>query len=213
VTSGEQQNTLHDFSGFPPSLYGVQYPCPGSPELAEQICQLLSEFKVTKDTERGLDHGSWGVLISLFPNADVPVVQLSLDLSLPAERHWHIAQKLAILRRQGVLILGSGNIVHNIPKWAANPNGPIDWASNFDRYVLKAIKEADKDRLINYQQCPEALEAVPTPEHYYPLLYALACSEKAFGSERIHMSDYLESCETRGYANLEEACMRSLRVG
>jgi 4,5-DOPA dioxygenase extradiol len=213
VTSADIQNTLHDFSGFPTQLYGVQYPCPGSPQLADQICQLLKEFTVVKDAERGLDHGSWGVLTSLFPHAKVPVVQLSLDLSLPAERHWYIAQKLAVLRSQGVLVIGSGNIVHNIPKWASNPNGPIDWAANFDRYILNAIKNADKDKLTNYHLCPEAAEAVPTPEHYYPLLYTLGCSEYDFGTENVAMSEYLHGCETQGYADLEEACMRSMRVG
>lgn len=211
VSSAEQQDTIHDFSGFPPMLYGVSYPCPGDPELAEKVCDLLQAWNVQKDAKRGLDHGSWGVLTQLYPDANIPVVQLSLDLTLPAQTHWDIAKALRPLREQGVLIIGSGNIVHNIPKWAANPNGPIDWAVEFDQYIAKAIEQGDKDALIQYDKAPYWNDAVPTPEHYLPLIYALAPTNFAENPADVAMSAYLNGYSNSSYSDLEEACMRSLR--
>lgn len=211
VSSAAQQDTIHDFSGFPPMLYGVSYPCPGEPALAEQVCDLLKDWRVQKDPSRGLDHGSWGVLAQLYPKADIPVIQLSLDLTLPAKAHWQIATALKPLREQGVLIIGSGNIVHNIPKWAANPNGPIDWAVEFDQYIAKAIETGDIDALVAYENAPYWRDAVPTPEHYLPLFYALAPTDFVDSLENITMSAYLDGYNSSSYRDLEEACMRSLR--
>jgi 4,5-DOPA dioxygenase extradiol len=176
VTSMAQPKTIHDFGGFPQALFDTQYPAPGSPELAAQLQQLLAPIPVTADvSEWGLDHGSWGVLIKMYPQADIPVVQLSIDASQPAAYHYELGQKLAALRDQGVMIVASGNVVHNLrmAKWGDDIS-PYPWAESFNQYVLDNLNyQGDNHPLVNFMQHEGAALSNPTPEHYLPLLYVL----------------------------------------
>ena len=175
LTAAERPETIHDFYGFPPALFAVQYPAPGDPELAQTAANLLAPWGAQLDTRRGLDHGSWSVLLPMYPQADVPVVQLSLDTHEPASFHYELAQRLAPLREQGVLVLGSGNIVHNLRLLDYRRADGYDWAVRFDREVKERIQARDHDALIRYDEFgDDARRAVPTPEHYLPLLYVLA---------------------------------------
>jgi len=183
VTATPTPPTIHDFGGFPPELYAARYPAPGSPSLAEEVRQLLGPGAVGLDLEWGLDHGCWSVLLQMFPHADIPVVQLSLNAALAPQDHYALAQALAPLRRRGVLILGSGNIVHNLRRVVlvtgslSDFNRPfgLDWALEA-RALFKALIDQDRHaELADYPALgPSVQLAVPTPEHYLPLLYALA---------------------------------------
>ncbi len=171
-----QPETIHDFYGFPQALFDVQYPAPGDAALAHRAAGLAG---ARLDAQRGLDHGAWGVLIAMFPQADVPVVQLSLDSSQPGAFHYALGRKLAPLRDEGVLLLGSGNIVHNLAVWRSGDGKRYDWAQRFDAEVRKRIDAGDHQALADYPSLgADARMAIPTPEHYLPLLYALACQEK-----------------------------------
>lgn len=175
VTAAERPATLHDFYGFPKALFDVQYPAPGDPSLARRIAALLAEHDARLDAERGLDHGAWSVLAAMYPEADLPVVQLSLDTREPAAFHYRIAKKLAPLRDDGVLVVGSGNIVHNLSLFDFHDPAPADWALRFDLMVRQRLAARDHAALIDYAALgPDARRAIPTPEHYLPLLYALA---------------------------------------
>lgn len=177
VTAMEGPRTIHDFGGFPRELFEVQYPAPGSRELAERVGDLL-DGDVIQDTVRwGLDHGTWSVLCHVFPDADVPVVQLSIDETQPAAWHYEFAQALRPLRDEGVLIVGSGNLVHNLHAygWGKKDVEPYDWAMRFEEQARGLIIAGDHDPLINYQLLGKnALLSAPTPDHYLPLLYVLA---------------------------------------
>ncbi len=176
VTAMAAPRTIHDFGGFPPELYQVQYPAPGSPALAERVQALLAPLPVRRDEQWGLDHGTWSVLCHAFPQADVPVVQLSLDATQPAAFHYELGQRLAPLRAEGVLIIGSGNLVHNLRAyaWGQREAQPYDWAERFEARVRALLLAGDDGPLIDYETLgPEARLAVPTPEHYLPLLYVL----------------------------------------
>jgi 4,5-DOPA dioxygenase extradiol len=176
VSSVAQPRTIHDFYAFPPQLYAMQYPAPGSPQLAEQVVELLGPSRVEPDSEWGLDHGAWAVLCHMFPQADIPVVQLSLDRGKSGAEHYALAQLLAPLRDDGVLIVGSGNLVHNLGRlrWEENV-APYPWAAAFDRKAAELIAAGDHAALIDYARLgAEAQLAIPTAEHYVPLLYTLA---------------------------------------
>lgn len=176
VTAMENPHTIHDFYGFPEILYRVHYQAPGAPELARQITALTGG-EVVADHDWGLDHGTWSVLRRLYPVADVPVLQLSLDrLRTPAEQVV-LARFLAPLRRSGVLIVGSGNLVHNLGMVRWNAPAPYPWAEAFDALVTEMIVAEDLDALVDYPALPDATLAIPTREHYLPLLYALALRE------------------------------------
>jgi 4,5-DOPA dioxygenase extradiol len=178
VTATERPETIHDFYGFPQALFDVRYPAPGDPALARRVAELLSGSGARHDPARGLDHGAWSVLAALYPEADVPVVQLSLDTSRPGSFHYRLAQGLAPLRAEGVLILGSGNIVHNLRLLDLDETRPYDWAARFDAEVRRLLLAREHEGLIDYKVLgPEAALAVPTPEHYLPLLYALGLQE------------------------------------
>ena len=182
VTSGEHPKMIYDFYGFPEELSQVQYPAPGSPELAEQVRSLLQPEKVELNPTRGFDHGAWAVLKFLYPNADIPLVQLSLHRLQSAEWHFNLAKKLAALREQGVLIIGSGNIVHNLRAISWEHIDQIgagyEWAFAFQETVNQAIATRDDETLVHYQQLGEKAElSVPTPDHYLPLLYIMALRE------------------------------------
>ncbi len=182
VTAMEKPRTIHDFSGFPQALYAVQYPAPGSPELAARVQELIRGTAVEADRVWGLDHGCWSVLKHLYPEADVPVVQLSLNQLQPPAWHYSLGKELAALRRQGVLIVGSGNMVHNLSLVAWDrlntPGFAYDWAIEASEIMHAAILQQQHDRLIHYKQAGKALQlAIPTPEHFLPLLYVLALQE------------------------------------
>ncbi len=177
VTSMLQPRTIHDFGGFPPKLYSVKYDPPGSPELAERVAQLLGSDVVLDDQRWGLDHGTWSVLVHVFPDADIPIVQLSIHESEPAEVHYGKAKRLAALRDEGVLIIGSGNLVHNLHTyaWGRHDVVPFEWVTRFEAGTRALILAHDHQPLIAYEKLGrDALLAVPTPEHYLPLLYILA---------------------------------------
>lgn len=171
VSTVAQPETLHDFSGFPAELFAVRYPAPGAQALAREVI-ALADGEVEPDARWGLDHGAWQVLMHLFPDADVPVAQLSLPRPYTALQHIALARRLAGLRERGVLVLGSGNIVHNLRQLRDGQTPP--WAQAFDAAVAQAIQSRDMDALAAYENFPGAALAVPTPEHYLPLLYVMA---------------------------------------
>lgn len=186
VTAMEQPKTIHDFYGFPQELFDVQYPAPGDPELAARVRELLTPTAVALDHSWGLDHGTWSVLKHAFPNADIPVVQLAIDAMQPAAFHHAIGADLAPLREQGVLIVGSGNLVHNLRLIGWGGGAPYDWAVRFNDYVRDAILTQQYQRLVNYEQAgPDARLAVPTAEHYLPLLYVLGAQHE---DEPLHIA-------------------------
>jgi 4,5-DOPA dioxygenase extradiol len=166
--------TIHDFGGFPAKLFSQQYAAPGAPEFANMLCDLFATGSVTKTESWGLDHGAWTILQSIFPAAEVPVFQLSLDVNLDFAEHFAFAKHLASLRESGVMIIASGNIVHNLGK--LNPHGTAaDWALSFDNYVKTALETGDDAALINLSLAGESVKlSVPTDEHYLPLLYIAA---------------------------------------
>jgi len=175
VTASESPDTIHDFQGFPKALFDVRYRAPGSPALAHRIAELLSPTtRVHLDAGRGLDHGAWGVLQPMYPEADIPVVQLSLSILHPGAWHYDLAKLLAPLRAEGVLIVGSGNIVHNLRLFRYNDPTPLEWALRFDDDIAGRIAEGHHEGMLGYETLgPDALLSIPTPEHYLPLLYVL----------------------------------------
>lgn len=182
VTAMEVPPTIHDFGGFPEALYQVQYPAPGEPVLAAATAELLAPATVGLDHEWGLDHGAWSVIRQMFPKADIPVIQLSLDYYREPRYHYELARQLSALRRRGVLILGSGNIVHNLRMVAWDkldkPAFGYDWALEVDARIKALIETGDHTPLIDYRQLGEAGRlAIPTPDHYLPLLYILGLVE------------------------------------
>jgi len=183
VTVMEHPKTIHDFGGFPKALYDVQYPAPGNPELAQATKALVQKTEVGLDESWGLDHGAWSVIKHLYPKADVPVIQLSLDYTKPAQYHFELAQELAKLREKGILIIGSGNMVHNLRMvaWDKLKGEPFafDWATEANEKMKSLILDGDFQRLIDYKNQGKAFDlAIPTPDHYLPLLYTLALKDK-----------------------------------
>jgi 4,5-DOPA dioxygenase extradiol len=177
VTTSAAPRTIHDFGGFPRELHEVHYPAPGSPELARHVKELLSPIAVELDNDWGLDHGTWTVLRHLFPKADTPVVQLGIDRTKPAVYHYELAQRLVSLREEGVLIVGSGNIVHNLHAyaWGNSAAQPYDWAVRFEKRMREFIRDGDDAGVIAYEKLGEdAGLSVPSPDHFLPLLYILA---------------------------------------
>ncbi len=181
VTIATSPRTIHDFGGFPQELFQVQYPAPGDPMLARKVQQLLAPLEVSLDNSWGLDHGTWSVLKHLYPRADIPVVQLSIDESKPASFHFEIGKRLAPLREDGVLILGSGNLVHNLRTyaWGHHMPDPYDWAIRFETSAKEMMLAGEFRQLIHYETLgPEALLSIPTPDHYLPMLYVLATRQQ-----------------------------------
>jgi len=177
VTAMAAPRTIHHFGGFPQELFQVQYPAPGSPELAMHVRNLLAPVAVKLDQNNwGLDHGTWSVLCHVFPQADIPVVQLSIDETQPPAFHYQLAQQLVPLRDEGVLVIGSGNIVHNLHTyaWGQHEVEPFDWAVRFEQQVRSFIIDGNDAELAGYDSLGrDALLSVPTPEHYLPLIYIL----------------------------------------
>lgn len=182
VTAMAKPRTIHDFRGFPAALYEIEYPAPGSPSLAAKLVALLEDRDVTLDADWGLDHGTWAVLRHLYPDADVPIVQLSIDCDRPARFHYETGRLLGALRDDGIMIVGSGNVVHNLARYAWDRAAvpPRDWAARFDARVRRLLEQGDHDALIDYERGgADAALSVPTPEHYLPLLYVAGASRAA----------------------------------
>jgi 4,5-DOPA dioxygenase extradiol len=177
VTAMERPRTIHDFGGFPRPLYEVVYPAPGDPALAARVQELVAPVAtVERDQSWGLDHGTWSVLCRVFPAADIPVVQLSIDETQAPAFHYDVGRSLAPLRDEGVLVIGSGNLVHNLHAyaWGRHPVDPFDWAVRFEEHVRDLLTADDVEPLIDYESLGrDALLSVPTPDHYLPLLYVL----------------------------------------
>jgi 4,5-DOPA dioxygenase extradiol len=175
VTAMSRPRTIHDFYGFPQALFDVRYPAPGAPELAERVRALLAPLEVALDESWGLDHGTWSVLKHAYPNADVPVIQLSIDGTQPPQFHYDAGRRLAALRDEGVLVVGSGNVVHNLRLMKRDGGEAFDWAVRFNERVRAALASRDHRTLIDFGGLGEdARLSVPTPEHYLPLLYIAA---------------------------------------
>ena len=184
VTAMKIPQTIHDFGGFPKELYEVQYPTPGNPELAAEVKQILSPTAVDLDEKWGLDHGAWSVIKHLYPKADVPVIQLSIDYSKSPDYHFELAKQLGSLREKGILIIGSGNIVHNLRlvDWQnfSKDNFGLDWAIEARETINQWLLEGNYQPIIDYKKQIRAIQlAVPTPDHYLPLIYALGLKEKS----------------------------------
>lgn len=177
VTAMSAPRTIHDFGGFPPELYRIDYPAPGDPALAVRVRGLLAPMSVNLDEGWGLDHGTWTVHRHMFPRADIPVVQLSIDERQPAGYHFEAGKRLAPLRDEGVLIVGSGNLVHNLQAyaWGRHAAAPFEWAVRFEDKARELLLAGDDDPLIAYETLGrDAALSIPTPDHYLPLLYVIA---------------------------------------
>jgi 4,5-DOPA dioxygenase extradiol len=182
VTTMQNPRTIHDFGGFPQALFDVQYPAPGSPELATETKHIISKTAVGLDDKWGLDHGAWSVIKHLYPKADIPVIQMSIDYTKPAKYHYELAKEINSLRNKGVLIIGSGNMVHNLRKVAwdrLNEEFAYSWTFEANEKMKSFILNGDHQSLIDFRSQGKAFDlAIPTPEHYMPLLYALALKEE-----------------------------------
>jgi 4,5-DOPA dioxygenase extradiol len=186
VTIGAAPRTIHDFGGFPRELYQVQYPAPGDPELALRVRDLLAPLPVKLDNSWGFDHGTWSVLRHVYPDADVPMVQLSIDETQPAAFHFNLGKKLARLRDERVLIVGSGNLVHNLHAyaWGQHMADPYDWAVRFETKAKEMMMAGEFQPLIDYETLGrDAMLSIPTADHYLPLLYVLGAGRQG---ERIN---------------------------
>lgn len=176
VSANNSPETIHDFYGFPENYYNFSYPVPGNPELAKKVSTLVKTVKINENFDRGFDHGAWSVLAKMYPEADIPTIQISIDEKLERQKMFSIGQELGKLRQEGVLIIGSGNIVHNLQ--AINWTGsPYKWALDFDNYIKNLIINQDYDSLINFETHPLTKLALPTTEHFLPLLYIIGSSE------------------------------------
>ena len=183
VTAMDNPRTIHDFGGFPKALFDVQYPAPGSPELAKNTKEIITKTQVGLDEKWGLDHGAWSVIKHMYPNANVPVIQMSIDYTKPASYHYELAKELATLRKKGVLIVGSGNMVHNLRMvaWDKLQGEPYayDWAQEASDKMKSFIFDGNFDALVNYKKQGRSFDlAIPTPEHYLPLIYTLGLKDK-----------------------------------
>lgn len=185
VCMAERPETIHDFGGFPQALFDVRYPAPGDPALAQRVAAMVRSTRVQTTPDWGLDHGAWSVLRIMYPQADVPVVQLSLDTAQPGTFHLHLARELAPLRDEGVLILGSGNIVHNLRLFNFRDPAAVDWAVRANTLLRARIEAGDVDALAGWHTLgPDVALGIPTPEHYLPLLYALGARRDG---DKIHI--------------------------
>jgi len=182
VTISTSPRTIHDFGGFPDELYQVQYAAPGSPALARRVQELLAPLPVNLDEEWGLDHGTWSVLTHVYPQADIPVVQLSIDAARPPQFHYEIGKRLAPLREEGILVMGSGNLVHNLRAidWSGATKGAYDWAARFELQARQMMQAGDYAPLLAYEKLGnDARLAIPTPDHFLPLLHVLGVQQNS----------------------------------
>jgi 4,5-DOPA dioxygenase extradiol len=197
VTAMEHPATIYDFSGFPATLGNMTYPAPGSQDLAERVRIAVRSTRVRPDRSWGLDHGAWSVLCRMYPKADIPVVQLSLDAGAPPDFHYELGRELGQLRKEGILLMGSGNMVHNLRVMAWQEQG-FDWAVESDKAMAELIRSADHQPLVNYQTLPHASQAIPTEEHYLPLLYVLGAAKKGEPAKFFNARVTLGSVSMRG---------------
>ena len=183
VTAQPKPQMIYDFGGFPPPLYEVQYPAPGDPQLAREIAQLLEPVPVDLDQRWGFDHGAWSVLVHTHPQADVPVVQIAIDARQPARFHYELGKRLFPLRERDVLLLGSGNVVHNLRRahWQPGGDDVYEWAVRFDYHIRDALLAHDDDALVTYLDHPDGRVSAPTPDHYLPLLYIAGARQASDG--------------------------------
>ena len=181
VTAMSQPRTIHDFGGFPRELYQVQYRAPGAPEVANRVQELLAPLPVELDQSWGLDHGTWSVLVHVYPEADVPVIQLSIDETQPAAFHFELGKRLAPLRDEEILIVGSGNLVHNLHTyaWGRHTPEPYDWAVRFEETAKQLMVDGQFEQLVDYESLGrDAVLSIPTPDHYLPLLYVVGAKRE-----------------------------------
>lgn len=176
ITDSPKPNVVYDMYGFPPSLYDIAYQPEGAPALAKEIQRLIGQDNVAIDNTWGIDHGTWSVLCRMYPHADIPALQLSINKNADAKTHFEIGRKLSSLRSKGVLILGSGNIVHNLSRLDWNMNSGYPWAQEFDSYIKENIIKRQFDKVIDYSKVKSSELAFYTPDHFYPLLYVLGAS-------------------------------------
>jgi 4,5-DOPA dioxygenase extradiol len=180
ITAMDHPRTIHDFGGFPKALFDVQYPAPGNPVLARETAILIRKTPVMLDHDWGLDHGTWSIVRHMYPEANIPVLQISIDFSKGPKFHYELAKELSALRKKGVLIIGSGNMIHNLGmiNWH-QPDAGFDWAVEMNEKFKNLITEGNHEQLINYESMGQAAKlSIPTPEHYLPLLYTLALQDK-----------------------------------
>ncbi len=207
VTAMENPKTIHDFYGFPEKLYKVSYPAKGSKEYAKLIKELVKTVKVSLDNEWGLDHGTWSLLVNMYPKSDIPVLQLSLDYQIPLDKVFEIGKELKPLRKQGVLIIASGNLVHNL--MLMNPSDyaeHFDWAVEFDNIVKENLNKKDHHSLINYTKYKSSNLAHPTNDHYIPLIYVIGAAENEsiqFFNEKIIMGSISMRCVIFGMEKIK----------
>jgi 4,5-DOPA dioxygenase extradiol len=177
LTEGDRPRTIHDFRGFPQALFDIRYPAPGSPELVERVAALIGYDRVVRDDSWGFDHGAWGVLLPMYPQAEVPLVAMSLDHSLSPRKHYELGQRLAPLRDEGVLIVASGNVIHNLALWRQSQGSQPDWALRFRERINRALVEGDVETLLDLEG-EDAARAIDSAEHYLPLLYAAGARQE-----------------------------------
>lgn len=175
VTAMERPPTIHDFYGFPPELHAMEYACPGSPELAARVAELLAPLPVVQTEEWGLDHGAWSLLARMYPDADIPVIQLSMDGTMPPQFHYEAGKRLSALRDEGVLVFGSGNVIHagRGVDGEIGEDGLYTWAASFHTKLLDCIRSGEHEAIFDYESWVGGKQAAPTPEHFLPLLYIL----------------------------------------
>ncbi len=204
VNTSPRPETIHDFWGFPRQLYDVNYACPGSPKWARETASLVTMTNIMADGRRGLDHGTWAVIKWMYPDADIPVFQVSLDTSMPATFHYELGRQLVPLRNMGVLLVGSGNMVHNLSMMDMTEGAaPFDWALEFDNLLKEAIDSREHQRLIDYDTLGRSSRlSIPTPEHYLPLIAILGASDP---TEPVgYFNEYID---------LRSVSMTSLKIG
>jgi 4,5-DOPA dioxygenase extradiol len=204
ITSAETNSLIYDFGGFPSELYRLRYDAPGSPALAERVAAALraQKFEVTLDPQRGLDHGAWVPLRLMFPKADIPVVELSIPTSFSPESLFELGRQLAPLRDEGVLLLGSGGIVHNLREvdFRNQHGAPVAWAAEFDRWFADALARRDDKQLFAYESAAHSDLAVPTPEHFVPVFVVLGAAENSKALENIYEGFEYRTLSMRSFA-------------
>lgn len=202
VSTSKFPKTIYDFGGFPKALYDVKYEPKGSPEYAMQVKQLLEQSHVQTDDTMGLDHGAWTILRHMYPKADIPVFQLSIDFTKPASYHYELIKQLAALRKKGLMIVGSGNVVHNLGRlnWENPQAAPFDWSMEFDTYVKQHLEGGNHGALVDYLKAGKSAQlAVPTNDHYLPMLYVLGIQQKNERLRFIHHSFDMGSISMRSF--------------
>ncbi|HIT90640.1 MAG TPA: 4,5-DOPA dioxygenase extradiol [Candidatus Merdenecus merdavium] len=176
IQTASTHEMVYDMYGFPEELYQINYPAPGLPELAQRVMDLIQSKDVMGDTSWGMDHGSWSVLVNMFPSADIPVVQLSVDGTAGSKEHYELGKQLSTLREEGVLIIASGNVVHNLRQVSWDENSGYPWAVEFDHFIRDAILSGNDQDVIDFEKHPSAKYAAQMPDHFFPLLYVLGAA-------------------------------------